>query len=117
MDAHCNNPKHFAKGNPCRVNKSICPGVYGSALGRPAALLLAWLAHSNHFSDADTATNRANHGKCIFKCNRSALDKVALGDSKRAELRAWLLDRPAMEKVLKHERKQRGDEPSEPPGL
>ena len=111
LDAHCDNPEHYNEANPCRINKSVSPANPNSDAGRPAALLMAWLAHSAHFTD------RVQHGKAIFKSNRDAKGKEALGDTIRDSWRQWLIGEPSVAKVLEHERDKRAKELDEPRNL
>ena len=111
LDAHCNNPDHNDPANPCRVTKGTNPKDMFGNNGRPAALLMAWLANSSKFED------RHSHGRSIFKSSRTPADKIALGQTARNEWRKWLIGQLYLAPVLQEERRKRSDEEDEPPNL
>ncbi len=49
LNAHCHDPRHYSKSNPCRVNRTIVEGLCAHQ-GRPLGILCRWL-------EADCATS------------------------------------------------------------
>ena len=108
LDAHCDDPRHYDADNPCRLNRTVAPKRRGSD-GRPAALLLCWLAHAK---DCATQECHKSSGK---KSSRTVDDSIALSFTKRKIKRDWLTDEAnGMKDVLAHERFKRDGEPIEP---
>ena len=102
--AHCNLPSH---GRLCRLRRTIKPNARNLAQGRPAGVLLAWLAAADQYGnkeDHQAIGQRSRHEDC-FQFER------------RVEARSCLAAMPELALAFDaFERPQRPGEAEEPEG-
>ena len=113
LNAHCTNPAHACKKNPCRLNRTNQPSAIAGGCagqGRPLGLLLAWLRSSNHYPDMPT------HKKSAVKKHKVTLeDQYFTSLAVRQECRRWLLaEGPPALREGKERPKLHVHEPDEP---
>ena len=115
LSAHCRDPNH---GPRCRVNRTLRGGDSNPAQGRPAGLLMAWLACSGdpEFSKPTQKASALAH--MSISRGEERLIAPQLNPVRRVQGRRWILDNNVnLQKFLeKHEREPRHGEPAEPPG-
>ncbi len=112
LDAHCLNPNHKDKSNPCRVNRTRLPDARGrpTAQGRPLGLLIRWL------QICDLRENRTLHtGMCKPK-EATELDLALLEFENRVAARDLYFARPEYTDLFGLERPPRTGEGPEPLG-
>jgi hypothetical protein len=106
MNAACDNADHVNPKNPCRLNRTIKPARPDTTiLGRPAAFLMAWLAHR-------TCKSEPLHKSSAVKSKRTAADRAALSLEVRERMRDWL-EASGPPEILLAERELRAGEPRE----
>ncbi len=115
-DAHCDNPLHYCKKNPCRLNRTLTPWRNEKttnpdllASGRPLGLLIRWLQATHH------DTSRLHKDMVSWK-TQTKDDLEFCSFDNREKARDWVEEHLPLS-VRIRERPRRAGEGLEPQGI